>query len=112
MTQTSRTSKGSPLEVLAGHAVTNVVELHDYVQLHFGDDIGILIYNDIAIDPAPVRTDELVGNTVKSVSEHANAIKIRFLDRTVATIDMHRQAYRGPEALGLDRRGYPPVIWN
>jgi hypothetical protein len=102
----------SQLRALEGLTVTNIVELHGYVQLHFGERVGLSIYNEIEISPESIRVDGLVGKTVTTVTERENAIEIRFLDGTQITIDMHRQAYRGPEALQLNRQGLPPVIWN
>jgi hypothetical protein len=88
------------------------VELHGYVQLHFGDEIGISIYNEMEVSPQSTRVAGLVGKTVTAVTERENAIEIRFLGGPRITIDMHRQAYRGPEALELNHHGHPPVIWN
>jgi hypothetical protein len=102
----------SPLQTLNGLAITNVVELHGYVQLHFGDEIGLSIYNEMAVDPPSVSVDRLIGKMVTSVLERENAIEIVLLGGTRIVIDMHRQAYRGPEALQFNRRGFPPVIWN
>src|ERR1700744_1320337 len=102
----------SPLQILAGLMITNVVELHGYIQLHFGNDIGLSIYNEITVDPASMHVDQLIGKMVSSIAERDKAIEIIFLDETRIVVDMHRQAYRGPEALQLNQNGLPPVIWN
>lgn len=106
------TSMILPLRALEGLKVTKVAELHGYVQLHFGAEIGISIYNEIEVSPQSTLVAELTGKTVISVAERENAIEIKFLDKTQLTINMHREAYRGPEALELNRHGHPPVIWN
>lgn len=92
--------------------VTEAEVVHDYVQLAFGDEIGISIYNEMEISPFSIRVDALIGKVVASVLELDNSIKIQFVDETQITIDMHRQAYRGPEALELYRQGLPVVVWN
>ncbi len=102
----------SPLQDLVGLAVTEVVEIHDYVQFHLGSEIGISIYNQLEVSPRNVKVLQLVGKTVAAVSEREDAIEIRFVDGSRVAVDMRHQAYRGPEALELMRRGEPPVIWN
>jgi len=102
----------SPLHNLEGLTVTKVVEIHDYVQLHFGDEIGLSIYNEMQTSPRSTGVAKFVGKTVTAVNESDDMIEIRFLDGSKVIVDMHRQAYRGPEALELNRRGQPPVIWN
>jgi hypothetical protein len=107
-----RTDTTSPLYSLAGRVVTNVVALHGYIQLHFGNLIGISIYNTIVICPKTQRIEKFVGKTVASVIEKKDAIDIKFVDGAQITIDMRPEAYQGPEALELSRHGYPSVIWN
>jgi len=102
----------SPLQDLVGLTVTEVVEIHDYVQLHLDSAIGISIYNQLEVSPRNVSVFQLVGKRVDAVSEREDAIEIRFVDGSRVTVDMRHQAYRGPEALELNRRGEPPVIWN
>ena len=87
-------------------------EIHGYVQLSFGDKIGISIYNEISIIPEPVQIDELAGKMVTAVIEDGESIEFEFLDGVQLKIDMREPAYRGPEALQLNRNGLPPVIWN
>jgi hypothetical protein len=92
--------------------VTEVVEIHDYVQLVFSDDIRISIYNEMTVSPPSIAVSRLVGRIVTAVAEDDNAIEIQFLDGARIKVDMRAQAYRGPEALQLNRRGHPDVIWN
>jgi hypothetical protein len=102
----------SPLYVLKGLIVTGVVEIHDYVQLHFGDAVGISIYNDIELSPGTVTLTEFIGKAIDAVAERDAEIEFTFLGGGTIKICMHPEAYRGPEALELNRRGQPPVIWN
>ncbi|MGA8549700.1 MAG: hypothetical protein WB678_05650 [Stellaceae bacterium] len=102
----------SPLHYLEGQTITKIIELDDYIQLHFGNEIGISIYNEIEVRPSSSTLTEFSGKTIAAVIEGGTAIEFRFLDGSEINIDMHLQAYRGPEALELNRRGHPPVIWN
>ena len=102
----------SPIRIIEGLTVTRSNTVYDYVQLSFGKEIGISIYNEINISLESISVAVLVGRVVTTVTDHENAIEIKFFDGTQLTIDMHRQAYRGPEALELHRYGHPPVIWN
>ena len=102
----------SPLHNLEGLTVTKVVEIHDYVQLHFGDDVGISIYNEIETHPGSTAIAEFVGRIMSGVVERDNEIEFTFLDGAKIRIDMHPEACRGPEALELHRHGHPTVIWN
>ena len=102
----------SPLHSLEGLSVTNVVQLHGYIQLRFGDEIGMSIYNDVSVTPSAIRIDGLVGKMVISITEQEDCINIRFLDGSQLRIEMRQEAYKGPEAIELHRKGFPPVIWN
>ena len=102
----------SALHDLEGLTVTKVREIHGYVQLHFGNEVGISIYNEMKVSPDSTAIAMLVGKTVAAIDEKDRMIEIAFLDGSRITVDMHRQAYRGPEALQLNRVGQPPVIWD
>jgi hypothetical protein len=54
----------------------------------------------------------LVSKIVKGAEESTNSIDINFEDGTTLKIDMRPQAYRGPEAMELNRVGFPTVIWK
>ena len=102
----------SPLEMLKGLVVTKADIVHDYVQLAFGESVGLSIYNEMSLAPKSNHIGQLKGKCVKSVSESEESIVITFTDGMCLIVDMHPVAYRGPEALQLNRRGEPPVIWN
>lgn len=102
----------SPLTCIEGLIVTEAEEVHDYLQLAFGDQIGLSIYNEVSLTPESMRWEQLVGNTVLSVAEEDSFIELTFLDGVRICIDMRPQAWHGPEALQLNRQGQPTVIWN
>jgi hypothetical protein len=101
----------APIQILKGLKVSDVQIVHDYVQLAFGDEIGVSIYNETQISPK-MPFERLLSKTVESVEESVNSIDMNFIDGTKLTIDMRPQAYRGPEAMELNRVGFPTVIWK
>lgn len=86
--------------------------MHDYVQLAFGNEVGISIFNEMKINPGSVSVDNLVGKIVAWVKETESLIEINFADRARIDVDMRSIAYRGPEALVLHHQGLPTVVWN
>jgi hypothetical protein len=102
----------SPLDTLIGLWVTKVVKIEGYVQLHFGNEVGLTIYNKISLEPLTADAKELVGNMVTSVRSGMDAIEIRFLAGPQLRIHMRPEAYQGPEAMELNRKDLPAVIWN
>jgi len=102
----------SPLHFLEGLTVSHASIVHDYVQLSFGEQVGLSIYNEISLDPPSTQFELLVGKMVVKILESEEAIVISFLDGSSLEVDLHPVAYGGPEALQLNRQGEPPVIWN
>jgi hypothetical protein len=102
----------STLRQLEGLTVVGATLIHDYAQLAFTHQVGLSIYNEWSIHPETLTFEQLVGKTVTSVKGERDSIVFHFLDDTKLVIDMHPEAYRGPEALQLNREGEPPVVWN
>ena len=102
----------SALQTLRDMTVTKADVVHDYVQLAFGDSVGLSIYNEISLAPESIPFDQLKGKCVKSVVESEESIALEFTDGTRLAVNLHAVGYRGPEALQLVRRGEPPMIWN
>lgn len=99
------------LQSLEGRVITQVTKIHDYVQIAFGDDIGLSIYNDITLEPA-LDISALMGRRFESVSQSERSIDLMFSGGMVLHIDLHPQASYGPEVLELNRKGFPPVVWS
>jgi hypothetical protein len=99
------------LQSLEGREVTRAAKVHDYVQIAFGDDVGISIYNDITLEPA-LDISSLLGRRVESTSQSERNIDLLFSGGITLHIDLHPQASYGPEVLELNRKGFPPVVWN
>ena len=102
----------SLLNTIVGCIVSDAKQVHDYVQITFSNKIGLSIYNKICVDQGLKPLSKLNGKMVTSIAEEAISIRINFIDHTQICIDMRPEAYRGPEALQLNRPGEPPVIWN
>src|ERR1700728_2207587 len=102
----------TPLDALVGLSVTKVIKIKGYVQLHFGDAVGLTIYNKISTVPLTVDVEELVGDMVMSVRASKDLIEIRFLRGPHLKVSMRPEAYQGPEAMELNRKGLPAIIWN
>ncbi len=101
-----------PLRVIENRKVTAALVVHDYVQLAFGEEIGISIYNEMQMKPASLQIGEFVGKVVASADQLAESVSIKFADGAEIEIDLRPAAYRGLEALQLNRVGQPIVIWN
>ena len=101
----------SPLQCLVGEVVTDAATVHDYAQLAFGTDTGLSIYNDFRVAPEQSRLDDLVGQRVISVASTETEAVIRF-EKSSLTVDLRAAAFRGPEAMQLNRTGHRPVIWT
>ena len=99
-----------PLNCLVGKAVTVAETVHDYVQLSFGPDTGLSIYNDFWIAPE-ARPRDLVGQRVIAVDSTINEALIRF-EGSSLTVDLRPSAFHGPEAMQLHRDGHDPIIWS
>ena len=54
----------NPLRIIEGMIVTEADTVHDYVQLAFGREIGISIYNNMEILPGSISLGTLVGKSV------------------------------------------------
>jgi hypothetical protein len=103
---------GPPLDSLVGLEITKVAEVHDYVQIQFGDQTSISIYNRMQIFPQSTKFGELVGKSVISTTEGKEHVELVLTGDNRIRIDMRDEAYRGPEALVLVRNGLPAVVWN
>jgi len=99
------------LQSLEGREVTRAAKVHDYVQIAFGDDVGLSIYGDITLEP-DVEISALLGRRFQSASQSKANIDLLFSGGVVLHIDLHPQASYGPEVFELNRKGFPSVIWS
>ena len=98
------------LQSLEGEEVTRATKVHDYIQISFGDDVGISIYNDVIFEP-DVDISVLLGRILEAVSQTEENINFLFSGGVTLHIDLHSQASYGPEVLELNRKGFPSVVW-
>jgi len=99
------------LQSLEGQEVTKAIKIHDYVQIAFGDDVGLSIYNDVTLEP-DMDISRLLGRRFESACQTGRNIDLLFSGGVILHIDLHPQASYGPEALELNRKGFPPVVWS
>jgi hypothetical protein len=99
------------LQTLEGHSVTVAVRVEDYIQIAFGDEVGISIYNDFRMDPK-VDLSQLIGKTLDRAYETETHITFRFSGPVMLVIDLSPEASHGPEIMQMNRRGEPTVVWN
>jgi hypothetical protein len=102
----------SPLQCLVGEIVTDALTVHDYVQMVFGTEMRLSIYNDFQLIPEQSRFEGLVGLTVTVVESTKAEVVIHFENGSRLRVDLSASAFRGPEAMQLNRAGHSPVIWN
>ncbi|SKA36731.1 hypothetical protein SAMN02745126_05830 [Enhydrobacter aerosaccus] len=102
----------SHLHELKGRIVSEASTLHDHMQIVFDSDVSLSIDTGVRIVPPSVLVGDLAGRVVDSVEESRDEIKILFIDGVCIEIDMRPQAWRGPEALVLQRKGRPELVWN
>jgi len=106
------TPPASLLESLLGMAVTQAEIVHDYLQLRFGIGTGMSIYNKWNFVPDTAALHDLVGHHVTAVHSSADEVVFDFDNEARLVVDLSAIAWKGPEAIQLDRLGLPTVIWN
>lgn len=97
---------------IEGRIVSNATLVHDYAQIAFGADFGLSIYNDFSISPDIFKIFDLDGRRLNTVSQQKESINLIFSEGLELKIDMRDCAFNGPEALQLNIRGEPTVIWS
>jgi len=95
----------SKLDALVGMAVTDVLKVHDYVQLLFEKDIAWRLYNSNNLRA-------LNGATLLMVEEKPDTLIFSFSNGQRLDVNLCDAAYSGPEALELNVPGQPTVVWN
>ncbi|WP_193368230.1 hypothetical protein [Pelagibius marinus] len=103
---------GSHLQMLRAAAVTEVVELHDYIQLAFSNDYGLSIYNDFAIKPEGRRLHDLQSKTVDRIVEAEDEVVLCFGGDLELSVCLRDECWHGPEAMQLNTPTGQVVIWN
>lgn len=98
------------LQLLIGLLISNIEEMHDYIQVVFSDGTTLSIFNNHSYEGGSIHAVE--GKKVKSVEEVDNMVIITFEDDDYLSIGMGDDDYNGPEAMVLRREGESPVVWN
>ena len=95
-------------ETLCGLSVTQVVFVHDYLQLVLGDDITLTVNNDYKLDGG--RPKDFVYSIVQSTQTTRDAFTVHFDASKTLTVSLFDQSYHGPEAMVLNRSA-DVIVW-
>ncbi|MDN3649164.1 hypothetical protein QWZ13_09600 [Reinekea marina] len=98
------------LQILIGLIISEIEEVHDYIQIVFSDGTTLSIFNNYVYDGGSVLGIE--GKEVKSVEESGDGILIVVDDGRSISIGLKDDDYNGPEAMVLRQEGKSPVVWN
>lgn len=92
-------------------SITDVLKVDDYFQLVFVDGSVLSIYNPFLCEG--VNFADLKGCTLCEIREDeaANVIVLG-LDQGSIRVNVHPDAWTGPEAMALYEQGHSIVIWN
>ena len=101
----------NPLEQLIGQRVTKSIIGHDYAQVAFGASTILTITNAHTITGGKTLA-ELEGLALAGVFQDADEVVLTFEDGTTLNVNLRPDAYRGPEAMVLHRKGQAIVVWN
>lgn len=101
----------SPLRNLIGWRVAKTVSVYDYVQLIMLDGAILTICNEFKVGGGN-DFDGLVGRKLIDISETVEEVQFCFEHETSLTVNLRPEAYHGPEAMVLHRKGEPIVVWN
>ncbi|MFO0699951.1 MAG: hypothetical protein U0236_12030 [Nitrospira sp.] len=99
------------LEQLIGRTVIRVDKVHDYLQLVLSGDAILSIFNHYQYSADSLT--EIEGLQLLAVNQLAETISLNFgKGEIVLSVGMREDDYNGPEAMVLNRKDGPPVIWN
>jgi hypothetical protein len=100
-------------KTINGLKITCAAQIHDYIQLSFGNQVGLSIYSNIIIIPITKQLLDFVGETVLSVDYANHRIGINCTHDLILEIEnFRRSGSESAEVMQLNRIGQPPVIFN
>lgn len=103
----------SKISLLSGLKVTNIELTSGDAGIRFDNGAVLIIYNKFSTKGVnDLEVGQLEGKIVVKAEENNKLILIRFNDDSEIVVDMHDEAYTGPEALQLRIPGMPIIIWN
>lgn len=98
------------LQILIGLIISNIEEVHDYIQIVFSDGTTLNIFNNHVVDGGSVLS--IKGKKVESVEESGSSVVIVFEGGESLSISLNDDDYNGPEAMELWQEGKSPIVWN
>jgi hypothetical protein len=93
---------------LRGRRLASVQNEHDYLQVRFGADALLNIFNRVLLD-GESGLQNLVGSVVTGVDCTQEQIRIHF-GSACLSISLEEASWTGPEALALYLGDQPPII--
>jgi hypothetical protein len=100
------------LEELIGLRVAKAELVHDYLHLVVGESAGIRVFNDYVLTGPSKLPSVLIGLMLTQVHQDESEVVLSFEGDIKLVISLLPEAYKGPEAIVLNRDGAPPVVWN
>jgi hypothetical protein len=101
----------NPLEEIVGLRISKAEIVHDYLQLIFGEVACMTICNDYRLSGL-TQPNSLTGLVLTDVYQNDNQVVMSFEGDVKMEISLLPEAYKGPEAMVLNREGLPTVVWN
>jgi hypothetical protein len=81
------------------------------LQLIFGELAGIRVMNDYSLTGVR-EISNLTGLELTHVHQDNSKVVLSFEGDVKMVISLLPDAYKGPEAIVLNREGLPTVVWN
>jgi hypothetical protein len=100
----------SVLQSLIGQTVASLERGNDSLHLGLDEGAALHVFNRYEISGGAL--ENLVGATVQSVSERAEAVVFAFSLGVTLSVGLADADYSGPECMQLVQPGEPIVVWN
>jgi hypothetical protein len=99
-----------PLGVLIGLTISEIVEIHGYIQFFFFGGTILTMYGTYVCEGCSLP--DLKNSRVISAKDLGDIAVIVFDDEKSISISLKEEDYEGPEAMVLRVEGAPTVVWN
>lgn len=95
---------------LVGQSVTQIVFIHDYVQIVFANDMTLTINNNF--DFLGGNPNKFIDACVQGTLTTDAAFRMQFSDNRALTVGLADQDYFGPEAMVLTANDGSTIVWR
>jgi len=97
-------------EKLYGQTVTQVVFVHNYLQIVFAGEMTLTINNNYAFVGG--QPNEFIDTRVLGTFTTDTEFKVRFSDGLELSVGIADQDYVGPEAMVLQAKDSDIIVWQ